>query len=176
MSAEAADGTPAIQWCHDPAQAEAVARLFVAHADPAYISHSELQFGRAAAPDRWNADLHAKISGEAARAIATTIRQDAPSGTRLAVLTASGQLQGFAFVSFTSGSGKPFATIEDLLIAPGARGQGTGRTVVDWICAECRGMGCERLFLESGIGNHRAHHFFEDQGFVQTSIVMMRGL
>jgi hypothetical protein len=34
----------------------------------------------------------------------------------------------------------------------------------------------QRLFLESGVLNHRAHEFFERQGFRQASIVMMRDL
>ena len=59
-----------VGWCTDPAMASDVARFFVAHADPAYISHAELQGGRALGPGRWSPDLEARIAREAARAIA----------------------------------------------------------------------------------------------------------
>ena len=40
----------AIAWCGDPGMADAITGFFVAHVDAAYISHQELQEGRALAP------------------------------------------------------------------------------------------------------------------------------
>ncbi|HEX4766196.1 MAG TPA: GNAT family N-acetyltransferase [Lichenihabitans sp.] len=165
-----------VEWCRDPAKAQEVARLFVAHADVAYISHSELMFGRASARDRWSDDLRDRISGEAARAIADAPAHGASSRTRLASATIDGRFVGFAFVSFPASAGTPFGVVEDLLIAPEHRGRGVGRAVLAWIADECRALGCRRLFLESGVANHDAHGFFARQGFGQTSIVMMREL
>ncbi len=163
-----------IGWCRDPGKAEAIADFFVAHADPSYISHSELQFGRAAAPGHWSEDLHAMLVGEARRAIAH-MDGDGP-GTRLALAGQGDTIAGLAFVSFVTRSRAPFAVLDDLLASPDMRGRGLGRTLLDWICDECRNRGFDRLFLESGIDNHHAHRFFERQGFAQTSVVMMRAL
>lgn len=159
------------RWCDDPGWAPAVARLFAAHATPSYISHSELQGGRAAAPGRWAADIEARVAREAAAVVAGD-----PGHRGLALLLDGGALAGFAFVSFATDAAVPFATLDDVLLAPERRGRGAGRLFLDWIAAECRAHGCRRLFLESGLGNHRAHRFFEDRGFAQTSIVMMRDL
>ncbi len=48
--------------------------------------------------------------------------------------------------------------------------------VLDWITAEAMRFGCARLFLESGVQNHRAHEFFEREGFAICSVVMMKPL
>ncbi|WP_165491028.1 GNAT family N-acetyltransferase [Lichenihabitans psoromatis] len=162
-------------WCRDPAIASDIARLFVAGADPSYISHSELQFGRAETPDRWASDLGAIILSSATKAIADAARPTTDPHTKLAVATANGTIVGFAFVSFMPGVRTPFATLEDLLVT-GARGQGAGRAMLDWIARTCRTAGFLRLFLESGARNDRAHHFFERHGFEQVSIVMKRDL
>ena len=170
------EAPPTMQWCRNPADAQEVAHLFVTHADVSYISHSELMFGRASARDRWSDDLHDRISGEAARAIADAPAHGASSRTRLARAAVDGRFAGFAFVSVPASTGVPFGVVEDLLIAPEHRGRGVGRAMLAWIADECRALGCRRLFIESGAANHDAHRFFARQGFEQTSIVMMREL
>lgn len=172
MSARPVDDA-VLAWCGDPAVAAPVAALFAAHAEPSYISHSELQFGQAITLGAWAKDLQERVHHLAERAAATP--PDAIDGVRLATLTNAGRLEGFAFVRFVSAPA-PYATLEDLLIVPDGRSRGRGARFVAWIVKECRSRGMRRLFLESGVLNHRAHDFFERQGFRQTSIVMMRDL
>lgn len=162
-----------LAWCCDPTAAAPIAALFAAHVEPSYISHSELQFGRAITLDAWANDLQERVRHLAERAAATP--PDAIDGMRLATLTSAERLEGFAFVRFVSVP-TPYATLEDLLIAPDARSRRRGARFMAWIVEECRTRGMQRLFLESGVLNHRAHDFFERQGFRQTSIVMMRDL
>ena len=164
-----------IRWCVDPDEAADVAPFFVAHASHSYISHSELQFGRATAPDRWSDDLEATVARDA-RSAAANGAADAPAGQRLAVARTDDGLVALAFVTFAPDAPTPFAILDDLLVSPLARGQGLGRVMLDWVAAACRSRGLQRLFLESGADNDRAHHFFEAQGFAQVSIVMMRDL
>jgi GNAT superfamily N-acetyltransferase len=57
-----------------------------------------------------------------------------------------------------------------------SREHGIGKAIVDWVVREAEVLGCARLFLESGMGNHRAHELFERQGFFTCSIVMMKRL
>lgn len=161
-------------WCSDAGAADAVAALFVAHADPSYISHSELQLGRATDLGTWAADLGDRVRRLAARA--ADPRGEAEDGIRLATLSRKGRLVGLAFVAFSGRALVPYATLEDLLIAPEERGRGSGNRFVEWIVAECQSAGMRRLFLESGAGNHRAHDFFAREHFRQISIVMMRDL
>ena len=168
--------TLAVDWCRDPARASEVADFFLEHAEPSYISHSELQFGRAASPDLWADGLHGLIREQAVRAASPPATPGPPAGLRLALAREGEVLAGMAFISFALDAPAPFATLEDLLVGPGSRSRGVGRAIVDWATQTCRDLGARRLFLESGAANHRAHSFFEGRGFTRTSIVMMRDL
>jgi GNAT superfamily N-acetyltransferase len=161
-------------WCSTPDIAEQVAAFFVDYAETSYISHSELQIGRAVTLHAWADDVRARVHRLVLRAIATS--PDALEGMRLATLMCGGRLEGFAVVAFAGGAGKPYASLEDLLVIPDSRGHGLGKRFVEWISQECRARGMHRLYLESGVRNHRAHEFFGRQGFQQTSVVMMRDL
>ena len=169
------DPTLIFEWCRDVDLAETVATFFVAHADAAYISHSELQFGRATAVGAWSDELHAKVASEATAAIANTIAATT-IGPRLALALQDGTIAGLAFVSFRPDAPTPFAVLDDIIVAPSSRGQGLGRAFLAWITEACRQGGMKRLFLESGGDNHGAHAFFARDGFVPTSVVMMRTL
>ena len=171
---EARDGPAlAIDWCRDPGRAGEVADFFLAHADPSYISHSELQFGRAATPERWSDGLHALIREQAIRAAS---HPGPPAGFRLALAREGVALAGLAFISLALDAPSPFATLEDLIVAPEVRSRGVGHAMVEWAAQTCRALGARRLFLESGSRNPRAHRFFERHGFAPTSIVMLRDL
>lgn len=163
-----------IAWCDDPGIAGEIARLFVAHAEPSYISHSELQIGRAIDARTWAPDLAERVHRFANRCASTP--DGAEGAIRLATLSRGGKLIGFAFVAFALSAEVPYATVEDLLVVPDQRSTGAGTDLMGWIADQCRSRGVRRLFLESGAGNHRAHAFFAREGFRQTSIVMMRDL
>lgn len=176
MDREMQDFPVAWAWCREDAKAPAIGTFFAAHAEASYISHSELQFGRAVAPGRWSEDLRSKIVAEAALAIAAA-SDEAREATWCALAQRQdGGIAGLAFVRFSPGGPAPFAVLEDLLIDPAQRRAGLGRRLIAWLRPQCRARGCRSLFLESGRGNDAAHRFFERQGFVQTSIVMRRDL
>ncbi len=99
-----------------------------------------------------------------------------PDGKPIAVGEDGGRLVALAYVAFAASAPVPFAIVEDLIVSPAVRGRGAGKAVLEWIAAEARGRGIRRLFLESGIGNERAHAFFEREGFRPTSVVMMKEL
>jgi GNAT superfamily N-acetyltransferase len=160
-------GKITVTWCGTPSRAAELAAFFARNVGPDYISHAELQGGRAVSPTEWRPNLveilHAEIDARLAR------------GT-IAVAEEEGALLALAFITFADEAPKPFAIIEDLIVAPETRGRGVGKTMLDWIAAEVRARGIGRLFLESGVDNERAHAFFEREGFRPTSIVMMREL
>ena len=160
-------GKTTIAWCGTPSRAAELAAFFARNVGSDYISHAELQGGRALSPTEWRPDLveilRAEIDARLAR------------GT-IAVAEEEGALLALAFITFADEAPAPFAIVEDLIVAPETRGRGVGKTMLDWIAAEARARGIRRLFLESGVKNERAHAFFEREGFRPTSIVMMREL
>ena len=50
-----------VGWCNDRDEIDRLAEFFARNVTQSYISHSELQFGRAEAPDKWIDDLVAKF-------------------------------------------------------------------------------------------------------------------
>ena len=86
--------------------------FFLEHAEPSYISHSELQFGRAASPDLWADGLHGLIREQAVRAASPPATPGPPAGLRLALAREGEVLAGMAFISFALDAPAPFATLE----------------------------------------------------------------
>ena len=149
--------------------------FFCAHANADYISHSELQSGRALSPGVWSPDLRKIIRDQ----INDILEQETANSPAAKIVCAHlhGNLVGIAFVSFGGVlHGKKFGVLDDIIVAPTARGMQVGKQLLDWIVEHITSVGVSRLFLESGLANHNAHKFFEHHGFRQTSIVMMRDL
>jgi GNAT superfamily N-acetyltransferase len=166
-----------IDWCRDPRRAEELAGFFARHVGPEYISHSELQGPRALSPDRWRDNLQEILRDEIGPRLAQTERgAPGPASQPILVAERDGAVVALAFVTFAATAGVPFAIVEDLIVAPAMRSGGIGKAVLDWIAAEARTRDIRRLFLESGVHNERAHHFFEQEGFQTVSVVMMRSL
>jgi GNAT superfamily N-acetyltransferase len=174
---QVADERLTINWCGDVARSRELGGFFAQNVDAQYISHSELQGQRALSPGQWCDGLPDILSREIESRLGQTAGQ-APARTSQPILVAEkqGALVGLSFVTFAGTARVPFAIVEDLIVAPALRGRGVGKAILDWIAAEARARDIRRLFLESGVGNERAHHFFEQEGFQTVSIVMMRSL
>jgi GNAT superfamily N-acetyltransferase len=166
-----------IEWCRDPRRAEELADFFARHVGPEYISHSELQGPRALSPDRWCDGLPEILHEEIEpRLIQTEAGVPGPASQPILTAERDGAVVGLSFVTFAGTAGVPFAIVEDLIVIPEMRSGGIGKAILDWIAAEARTRNISRLFLESGVHNEHAHHFFEREGFQTVSVVMMRSL
>lgn len=50
--------------------------------------------------------------------------------------------------------------VDDLVTDAGARSQGFGATLFDWLVAEARRLDCRQLSLDSGVQRFDAHRFY----------------
>ncbi len=153
-----------IRWCADPAVAAELATFFAANITPDYISHSELQSPRALDIGVWSPDIAIQVLDEITDRITREGGTITPGTESYPVMEAriDGRLVGVALVSFfLAPAVVPYAVLEDITV---------DRTMRD------RGIGCARIFLESGIANHHAHALFERVGFSPCSVVMMKPL
>lgn len=157
-------------WCHDTHFKQEILDLFISNLSTNYISHSELQEGRAIDKTHWHPQLADKIAEDITR----SIDPKHPSFL-LAVGIENNQLLAAAFITLST-TNIPYATLEDMVVSPLTRGKGIGQQFFTWIEQECRTKGIQRLFLESGIQNQGAHHFFEKAGFAPVSVTMMKEL
>jgi GNAT superfamily N-acetyltransferase len=163
-----------VAWCETSTRAAELAAFFAGNVGPDYISHAELQGGRALSPTEWRPNLVEILRAEIDARLAA-----APSATNdrpIAVAEKDSALVALALLTFADTAPVPFAIVEDLIVGPQARGRGVGKTMLDWIARQAQARGIRRLFLESGAHNDRAHAFFGREGFRPTSIVMMREL
>jgi GNAT superfamily N-acetyltransferase len=168
----------AIAWCKDPARAEPLARFFADNVTTEYISHSELQGRRASAIGQWRPNIVEIFQKEIHdRVVRGRGRVGQSEASQPILMAHDGErLVGLAFVSFFPDAPTPYCIIEDIVVDARTRANGVGKKIVDWITAAARCVNCNRVFLESGHENERAHHFFEREGFKVCSVVMVREL
>jgi GNAT superfamily N-acetyltransferase len=163
------------EWCRDAAQARRLARIFAQNITTSYISHSELQGFRAISPGRWSDDIAQQLEADVVSRVSHPLDAPDDGQTTLAVALIVDAIEtGVFLVTFARNSARPFAILEDMVVLPAARSQGYGSLFLKWIDKECAARGISRMFLESGIENDHAHHFFEREGFQKVSVVMMR--
>lgn len=162
-------------WCRDAAQARRLARIFSENVTPSYISHSELQGFRAISPTQWSENIAGQLEADVVSRISNPLDAPADGQTLLAAaLVVDGVETGVFLVTFSRNAARAFAILEDMMVLPSARSHGYGSQFLEWITKECASRGIRRMFLESGIENDHAHHFFEREGFEKVSVVMMR--
>ncbi len=166
-----------LNWCTEPTRAQELAVFFARNIGPEYISHGELQSARALSPDTWRENLPDILRQEIEPRLCEPQASN-PGQDSQAVLIAEdgGVLVGLALVSFTASAPIPFVTVEDMIVDQPKRGHGIGTVMMKWIAEQSRARNITRLFIESGMHNERAHHFYLRNGFNVTSLVMMQSL
>lgn len=61
-------------------------------------------------------------------------------------------------------SGK-YLEMDNVVVAEAARSQGIGQLMTDFITDLARQEGCQTMMLDAWLTNHKAHAFYERQGF-----------
>lgn len=162
---------PQIGWAQAGAE-QSAAGAFLASLmplDTAYISHSEIQFGLSLDGQTW---------GSQAQSLLVRYFQDlVEQGGQIArAIDAAGALRAAAAVVWHAEPPNSFASVQDIVVAPGARSQGLGARMMDFIEAEAKARGMAWIFLESGLRNHRAHAFFKTGGYAPASTTFAKRL
>jgi len=92
-------------------------------------------------------------------------RRQAATGYRLAAVWAGAEpraLAGFRVLeNYVHGR---FLYVDDLVVGESARGQGLGAALLDWLKAEGRALGCDKLVLDTAIANLAAQRFYRREG------------
>ncbi|MBJ6133627.1 GNAT family N-acetyltransferase [Ochrobactrum sp. Q0168] len=157
-------------WYDGKPDPKHIAGFFASNVSPTYISHTDIQWGRASGVGQWSPDLHEKIMGLVIQTKGSGQRER--SETRLAIAMQDAALVGIAFVTVRRDGACPYAILEDLLIGQSVRNQGIGSAMLNWVRDECRVGGIRKMFLESNLDNKRAHALFHRLGFQSLSVVM----
>lgn len=157
-----------IEWCSSPELADDLAAFFVANIDALYISHGEIQDGRALDENAWNPELQTILTEEF-QAACSTGGLGVP-GLAVAVASFAGERVGVALVEHVRHNRGAYLVLHDLMIHREYRGRGLGNRILGWIEQASRETGLSQIFLESGKRNDAAHHFFQARGYCATSL------
>ncbi len=136
-------------------------------ADPAYISHGEVQSGLSPDGRHWHDNLPARMREDLL---------DIGPDRDVIYARQDGQIAGAAIILWVETPRTRFAVIEDMAVARPLRSTGLGGTLLDTIEDAARARGMKWLFLESGLQNEGAHKFFERGGFKIISKVFSKPL
>ena len=99
------------------------------------------------------------------RYVAQVLRQIASDDCRASVLFDEGIPRAFAIwrVMEMLAVGK-HVYVDDLVTDASVRSRGYGKAMLDWLKAEAKRLGCERLQLDSGTVRKDAHAFYLREG------------
>lgn len=161
-----------IEWCQNNERVPALVSFFIENVDPSYISHGEIQTGRALDVNTWSPALPRILREE----FDSYFEKGPVAGDecKVAVATAAGDISALLIVKIQTVGEEPLSVLSDFIVKRESRGQGIGRAVFSWLLWEMKKAGIGRIFLESGQNNERAHRFFKSQGFAPCSIVMLK--
>jgi len=99
-----------------------------------------------------------------------------PAIGRLLVAAAGDRIAGMVSLLYTLSTalGGRVALLEDMIVAPDARGSGIGTRLVEAAIGQARRDGCLRITLLTDGDNTRAHRFYEKAGFGRSSMTVYR--
>lgn len=88
----------------------------------------------------------------------------------------SGQIIGMVNLLYTVSTalGSRVAILEDMVIAPQHRGLGVGSALLKYAIDFARQKGCKRITLLTDNDNEAAHHFYQQHGFTESSMLAYR--
>lgn len=155
-------------WASTEAQIKQAAEFFLKHVEPDYISHGEVQSGRAQDFQTWSVN--------ALDVLIEDFREALGDHALLAIASEGDEIVGIAFMSIFRNSRACFAVFEDVLTRPDSRSKGVATSLYQWIEKELITKGVTTIFLESGVKNSGAHHFLHGLGFETCSFVMSKKL
>ncbi len=165
------------KWSDKENEPEKAAAFFLKNTTPGdYISHTDIQWGRAASFDAWRDDFCMQIKMQLIKSCRARQNDKQSDAIWTALLYRDDILAGLSLVTLNKAARVPYIIIEDLIIAEEQRDNNLGTGFIRWIMSECRSIGFRRVFIESSMKNTRAHNFFSHAGFTEVSLVMSRQL
>jgi GNAT superfamily N-acetyltransferase len=70
--------------------------------------------------------------------------------------------------------GSRVALLEDMVVSPKARGKGVGSMLMKFSLDLAKENGCKRITLLTDFDNDGAHRFYQQHGFIRSSMVAFR--
>ncbi len=90
----------------------------------------------------------------------------------------SNKVIGMANILYTISTalGSRVAILEDMVVFPKMRGIGVGSSLMKYSLDLAKENGCKRITLLTDFDNYGAHRFYQQHGFIRSSMVAFRKL
>lgn len=167
---------PAIRWALPADDPSLLVNFFLLNVSEEYISHGEIQDGRADDPKTWSKNINSILIAEFSEACSVGSATNATASKIALAVQSTGETAAFALLQIRRDAQSPYAILHDILVHRGLRGHGIGTQLLEWIQVQLHALGVQFIFLESGASNERAHEFFEKNGFSPISTNFMKSL
>lgn len=158
------------KWAEHQQHIEDAADFFLANVDASYISHGEVQSGRALDMSTWSEDARKILISEFGKCL----KPD--SNHYLGIASQMGKLTCLTYIQVVRTRKIRFAILEDIVTSKELRGQGIGTALYSWIEDQMKLRGVTQMFLETGLHNSSAHPFLVARGYEDCSLVMTKRL
>lgn len=99
-----------------------------------------------------------------------------PHWARLIVMEEFGTIVAMLSLQYaiSTALGGRVAVLEDMVVAPDARGRGLGQDLLRYAIQQAQNDGCLRITLLTDSDNSAAHKLYQSAGFYQSSMVAFR--
>lgn len=152
-----------IRWMTDKDNIDDLSDMFIANADEKYISHGEVQCGRASSFDKWSENIKDVLNHELSCV---------DEHKRVVICQVDGRTVGFGIIEIHDS----FAVFDDIIVDRELRRLGIGSRINEWVESELSKMNVNMVFLEIGTDNEKAKKMFTKNGYKQVSVMMFKGL
>lgn len=163
-----------ITWCNHMNEIPLLAKFFRKNVNSNYISHGEIQDGRAYDFKTWRTDIEAYISKEFMNIFDE--EKNNSREFRLAVARENNDILGIAFIVMNKNISNPYAELFDLVVRKDKYDLGIGTSILKFLEEGFIKSNIKWIFLESSTKNDNAHQFFISKGYTISSKVMMKQL
>jgi len=160
------------KWIHDLSETEKLTTLFISNSKEDYISHGEIQEGRAYNENTWSNDILTILTSE----FNDALKNELFHHSNIVAAYLSNNLVGFALVEYKNSPNGSYAVLSDIIVDKNYRNNNIGEKLIKWVLIQLNNNNIKSLFAESNINNHVAHQFLIKLGFKPISKVFKQNI
>jgi len=150
-----------IEWLEEKEKIDELVDIFIKNVGTEYITHIEIQEGRAVSLNEWSKDLGIIIKQELEECYYE-------SKQKISIIKVDGVIKGYALLKIES----PILTVEDIVVSE----MGLGSKLMEFIETIAYKGGIRTIIGDVGVGNKQAHKFMNKLGYTQQTIVYCKQL
>ena len=148
-----------INWFGNINRVDELVNIFLNNTGIEYITHIEIEEGRALSLNEWSPNLKDILKEELITEMAKS---------KVVAAEDNGIIRGYALLKLEN----KILTIEDIVVNQ----KGIGTEIMEWIEKEMRKNGIKTLMADIGVKNKRAQEFMKKLGYEAQTIVYIKNL